>query len=43
MKLRNLPIKLKLIVMMMLTSSIGILTMAVVISLNEAVSPAGRY
>ncbi len=36
--LRNLPIKAKLIAMMMLTASIGILVMAVVISINEAVT-----
>lgn len=36
--LRNLPIKAKLIAMMMLTASIGIVVMAVVISINEAVT-----
>jgi signal transduction histidine kinase len=36
--LQNLPIKTKLIAMMMLTASIGIFVMAVVISINEAVT-----
>ncbi len=36
--LRNLPIKTKLIAMMMLTASIGIFVMAVVISINEALT-----
>jgi signal transduction histidine kinase len=38
MTLRNLPIKTKLIAMMMLSASIGIFVMAVVISINEAVT-----
>lgn len=38
MALRNLPIKTKLIAMMMLTASIGIVVMAIVISINEAVT-----
>jgi signal transduction histidine kinase len=38
MSLRNLPIKTKLIAMMMLSASIGIFVMAVVISINEAVT-----
>ena len=37
-QLRNLPIKTKLIAMMMLSASIGILVMAIVISINEAVT-----
>jgi signal transduction histidine kinase len=38
MTLRNLPIKTKLIAMMMLSASIGIFVMAVVISINEALT-----
>jgi signal transduction histidine kinase len=38
LNLRNLPIKTKLIAMMMLTASIGIFVMAIVISINEAVT-----
>lgn len=38
MALRNLPIKTKLIAMMMLAASIGIFVMAIVISINEAVT-----
>jgi signal transduction histidine kinase len=38
MTLRNLPIQQKLMAMMMLTASIGILVLAVVITINEAVS-----
>lgn len=38
LELRNLPIKSKLIAMMMLSASIGIFVMAVVISINEAVT-----
>lgn len=38
LKLRNLPIKIKLIAMMMLTASIGIAAMAIAISINEAVN-----
>jgi signal transduction histidine kinase len=38
MALRNLPIKTKLIAMMMLTAGIGIFVMAIVISINEAVT-----
>ena len=38
MKLRDLPIKTKLIAMMMLSASIGIFVMALVISINEAVT-----
>lgn len=38
MTLRNLPIKSKLIAMMMLTASIAIFVMAVVISVNEAIT-----
>lgn len=36
--LRNLPIKTKLIAMMMLSASIGIFVMAIVISINEAIT-----
>ncbi|MEQ1559571.1 MAG: ATP-binding protein [Methyloglobulus sp.] len=36
--LRNLPIKTKLITMMMLSASIGIFVMAIVISINEAMT-----
>ncbi len=38
LELRNLPIKTKLIAMMMLTASIGIFVMAIVISINEAIT-----
>jgi len=38
LRLRNLPIKAKLIAMMTITASIGILSMAIVITVNEAIT-----